>query len=154
MDASVAQKLYNVAIAGGARPGEWYGTFDPVAQEAWVSVEIWRDGEWQQFDASLWEGDQERDVEGDATPPEVVLRMRNLVQMVADADIIFGRDEAGPFLVFGTEKLMQIVGTGQGMQLKHVTVPIDEETELEMLLAAVQVAKGHHEYQSSESGVG
>ena len=37
---------------------------------------------------------------------------------------------------------------------EHVTVPIDEETELEMLLAAVQVAKGHHEYQSSESGVG
>ena len=150
MDASVAQNLYNVAIAEGARPGEWYGTFDPVPRDAWISVETWREGEWHQFDASLLEVDQA----GDATPPEVVQRMRDLVQMFADADVIFGRDEAGPFLVFGTEKLMQIVGTGQGMQLKHVTVPIDEETELEMLLAAVQVAKGHHEYQSSESGVG
>lgn len=150
MDASVAQKLYRVAIAKGARPGEWYGTFDPVPRDAWVSVEIWRDGEWQRFDTSLSEVDQA----GDATPPEVVQRMRDLVQMVADADVIFGSDEAGPFLVFGVKKLQRIVRTGQSMQLKSVTVPIDEETELEMLLAAVQVAKGHHEYQSSESGVG
>ena len=96
MDASVAQELYNVAIAEGARPGEWYGAFDPVPRDAWVSVEMCREGEWCSFDySSLQPGDPVEDT----TAPEVVQRLRDLVQMVKDADVIFGRDEAGPFQI-------------------------------------------------------
>lgn len=151
MDSSVAQNLYKVAIEDGARPGEWYGTFDPVPRDAWVSVETWREGQWRQFDcASLSHGDEVED----STASAVRQRMDDLMGMVKDADVIFGLDGGGPFLVFGTEKLKQIAGTGQGIQLKQVTIPLDEETELEMLIAAVVVAKGYHEFQSSESGVG
>ncbi len=46
MSSQTAQALYRAAIGSGARPGEWLGRFSPVAQDEWVAVDVFRDGDW------------------------------------------------------------------------------------------------------------
>ena len=40
----VAKGLYETALRDGSRPGEWWGTFDPVGADDWIAVEAF-DGE-------------------------------------------------------------------------------------------------------------
>jgi hypothetical protein len=39
MSAKIARALYQTAINKGARPSDWYGTFDVVPRHLWVAVE-------------------------------------------------------------------------------------------------------------------
>jgi hypothetical protein len=41
-----AEGLYREAIKRGSRPGQWWGTFDPVPREKWIAVQVYRDGQW------------------------------------------------------------------------------------------------------------
>jgi hypothetical protein len=49
MSSKIAQALYEGAVQGGATPGEWRGTFEPVLQAQWTAVEVFRDGDWINF---------------------------------------------------------------------------------------------------------
>ena len=42
----MAQRLYRAAIARGARPGEWWGTFEPVIRSQWTAIDVDQDGVW------------------------------------------------------------------------------------------------------------
>jgi hypothetical protein len=42
--AAKARGMYDAAIGVGARPGEWFVSFEPVPRSQWVAVEVW-DGE-------------------------------------------------------------------------------------------------------------
>jgi hypothetical protein len=46
MHSKTAAGLYSIAVGRGARPGEWWGTFDPVPQDDWIALEF--------FDGSRW----------------------------------------------------------------------------------------------------
>ena len=46
MSSKEAQRLYRAAIEEGARPGEWWGTFDPVLRSQWVSIQVHENGRW------------------------------------------------------------------------------------------------------------
>lgn len=41
-----ARGLYAAAVSCGARPGEWYVSFEPVPREKWLTVEWWNGEEW------------------------------------------------------------------------------------------------------------
>lgn len=49
IDLRHAKALYQVAIKGHSRPGQWRMTFDPVPRSAWLRVELydWDAGEWR-----------------------------------------------------------------------------------------------------------
>ena len=71
------------------------------------------------------------------------------------ADVIFGVDvnSQREFLVYGRSALKRIIRSGQEILLRVVRVELDQETdELEYLLAALHVLRGHHDYQASEDG--
>lgn len=36
----IADAIYAAAIAHGARPSEWFATFEPVPAEKWIAIEI------------------------------------------------------------------------------------------------------------------
>jgi hypothetical protein len=77
--------------------------------------------------------------------PETVKRFK-------DTDIILGHDmdTGNVFLVYGRETMKRIVDTGKTESLTFEKVSIRQSTtELEMLLAAVNVAKGHDDYMST-----
>ena len=38
MSGRMAQGLYREAIARGARPGQWWGTFEPVPRSQWTPL--------------------------------------------------------------------------------------------------------------------
>jgi hypothetical protein len=44
--AKEARRLYQIAIDQGARPGEWYASFEPVPLERWVAIEFWDGQGW------------------------------------------------------------------------------------------------------------
>lgn len=46
MSGGMAQGLYREAIARGARPGQWWGTFERVLRSQWTAIEVYRDGTW------------------------------------------------------------------------------------------------------------
>jgi hypothetical protein len=46
MPAWVARGLYDIAIKKGARPGEWYGTFDAVPRLKWQAIHVYEKGCW------------------------------------------------------------------------------------------------------------
>lgn len=46
MSGRIAQGLYDAAIACGARPGDWWGTFDPVPRSKWTAAEVFKNGSW------------------------------------------------------------------------------------------------------------
>src|SRR5262249_4007540 len=39
--AAKARAMYSAAIGAGARPGEWFASFEPVPRSQWVAVEVW-----------------------------------------------------------------------------------------------------------------
>lgn len=41
-----AQHLYREGINQGARPGDWWGTFEPVPRSKWTAVQVYESGEW------------------------------------------------------------------------------------------------------------
>jgi hypothetical protein len=41
-----ARGMYDAAIGSGARPGEWFVSFEPVPQSQWVAVEVWDGEQW------------------------------------------------------------------------------------------------------------
>jgi hypothetical protein len=41
-----ARGLRRAAISSGSRPGDWWGTFDPVPRDQWVAIEVWHEGRW------------------------------------------------------------------------------------------------------------
>jgi len=45
-----AKDLYQLAIAIGARIGEWFVSFDAVPAEKWLAVELWDGTNWIPFD--------------------------------------------------------------------------------------------------------
>ena len=47
VSAKVVKMLYQRALAVGARPGEWYVSFEPVQQEKWLSVQLYDVMEWK-----------------------------------------------------------------------------------------------------------
>lgn len=42
----MAQHLYREGIRQGARPGDWWGTFEPVQRSKWIAVQVYQAGEW------------------------------------------------------------------------------------------------------------
>jgi hypothetical protein len=46
MSSQLAQGLYQAAIGSGSRPGQWWGTFEPVRRSKWIAVQIYQDGAW------------------------------------------------------------------------------------------------------------
>lgn len=42
----MAKGMYSGGISQGAKPSEWYVTFDPVPREKWAAVEVWQDEKW------------------------------------------------------------------------------------------------------------
>ncbi len=42
----MAQHLYREGITQGARPGDWWGTFDPVPRSKWIAVQVYDSGRW------------------------------------------------------------------------------------------------------------
>jgi hypothetical protein len=46
MSPKMASALYQAAIRQGARPGEWWGCFEPVPRSRWVAVHVYQDGRW------------------------------------------------------------------------------------------------------------
>jgi hypothetical protein len=76
---------------------------------------------------------------------------RGLFGLLASADIIWGVDsETGnEFLVYGRDWLKAVTETKQGEHLLMTKVLLRQSTlELETLLAAVTVVKGHHDYEA------
>jgi len=47
---AVLVELYQHAISVGARPGEWYCSFDAVPSDKWVSVELYDGEKWTPFE--------------------------------------------------------------------------------------------------------
>jgi len=43
----IARGLYQKALSLGARPGEWYVSFEPVPAEKWLSVQLYDGKEWK-----------------------------------------------------------------------------------------------------------
>ncbi len=82
------------------------------------------------------------------------LRSRAFLAALKEADVILGLDERtrNEFLVFGRSTLQGVVGSGRSMELVVLREEILQHTEeLEALLAAVQVARGYHEYEATKS---
>lgn len=76
-------------------------------------------------------------------------------ELLKQADIIRGIDvkTKNDFLVYGRETLERIVKSGVPERVRIVYVGLDQATEeLEWLLAAVKVLKGHFDYQPSSEG--
>jgi hypothetical protein len=46
----VAQGLYKTGIKKGSRPGDWWGSFDPVPRSKWLAIQVHRDGSWVNFE--------------------------------------------------------------------------------------------------------
>lgn len=70
------------------------------------------------------------------------------------ADVVLGRDEqtGNTFPVFGRSTLQSMKAANQSMDCYVIEQPILQKTrELEALVAAVQVAKGYHEYEPTTS---
>jgi len=94
----------------------------------------------------------------DIIPIEDFFRDTNLMesgeymQLLADADLIFGIDELSgkQSVVFGRTSLEELVRYGQCNILGVVNVAVDEETsDLEKLAAIVQEIKGFHDCSGS-----
>lgn len=73
-------------------------------------------------------------------------------ELIQQADVVFLQDihdDENRELVFGRQMLARIVAEGRTMEAKVCVIPIDFNTDaLEYYLAAVQLLKGHHEYQN------
>ncbi len=41
-----ANTIYNEAVSVGSRPGNWFATFEPVARQQWLAVEVWEYEQW------------------------------------------------------------------------------------------------------------
>ena len=74
-----------------------------------------------------------------------------------DAELIFGFDEetGNRFLVFGGESLKEIIeGNNDGRECSVMVIAILQRTsELEALLAAVEVARSYHDYAAYPQSV-
>jgi hypothetical protein len=84
---------------------------------------------------------------------ETELNSEDFRKQVFKADVVLGRDEqtGNEFVVYGRRFLQNSVELNRGVGAKVMYISILQATEeLEMLLAAVQVAKGSHEYQANE----
>lgn len=46
ISADDAKTIYDEAVSAGARPGEWFATFDSVPRAKWLAVEIWDNEQW------------------------------------------------------------------------------------------------------------
>jgi hypothetical protein len=46
MSRKMAQGLYDTAIRMGARPSDWWGTFDAVPRSLWIAVQVHSGGVW------------------------------------------------------------------------------------------------------------
>jgi hypothetical protein len=46
MSSKIAKGLYDAAIKEGSRPGDWWGTFEPVPKSKWIAVEVYQNGTW------------------------------------------------------------------------------------------------------------
>ena len=71
-------------------------------------------------------------------------------EVLKSADIIYGVDvnSRHEFLLFGREQLQRIVDSGVTEQAAVAKVELDHDTdELEWVIAAVTVLKGHHDYE-------
>lgn len=44
--AKAAKELYQAAIQANSRPGQWHGTFDPVPQSKWLTIEVLEGDAW------------------------------------------------------------------------------------------------------------
>jgi hypothetical protein len=80
---------------------------------------------------------------------ETELNSEDFRKQVFKADVVLGRDEqtGNEFVVYGRRFLQDSVELNRGVGAKIMYISILQATEeLEMLLAAVQVAKGSHEY--------
>ena len=80
------------------------------------------------------------------------LMQSDMIDKLRSADLIFGSDETTGKLsiVFGNRLLERIVETGRSEWAAFEIVPIHQDTlELEALIEATTVAKGHHEYRAS-----
>jgi hypothetical protein len=70
-----------------------------------------------------------------------------------EADIVMGHDleSDNVFLVYGRELVQRGAATNMAISAKVMCVKILQSSkELELLLAAVMIAKGHHDYQSDD----
>jgi hypothetical protein len=131
----MAVGMETAAIRDGASPSEWWGTFAPVPRSQWKAVEALNEGVWEPF------------------IPGRPARMHELAdpefhKELFQADVVLGVDEETgyEFLVFGRHLLQDCVDLNQSVDV--LKVPILQVTdELEMLLAVLNVVKGHHDYQ-------
>ena len=76
-------------------------------------------------------------------------------KQLADAEVIMGADETtgNEFLVFGREVVNELVASKTSRLVAVIRVSILQATDqLEALLAATVIAKGRHEYESSDYG--
>jgi hypothetical protein len=46
ISAEQAKAIYDDAVSAGARPGEWFATFDDVPRAQWLAVEVLEDEVW------------------------------------------------------------------------------------------------------------
>ena len=44
--AAKARGMYGAGIGAGARPGEWFVSFEPVPRSQWLAVEVWDGAQW------------------------------------------------------------------------------------------------------------
>jgi hypothetical protein len=46
MSSRMSRGLYAAAVACGARPGDWWGSLEPVPRSKWIAIQIYDEGAW------------------------------------------------------------------------------------------------------------
>lgn len=50
MNLKIAQKMEFVGKELGANPTDWYGSFSPIGINRWIRAEVYKNGEWEEYD--------------------------------------------------------------------------------------------------------
>ena len=40
-----------VGVESGRNPKEWFGSFEPIKKENWIKAEVYKNGEWVEFES-------------------------------------------------------------------------------------------------------
>jgi hypothetical protein len=47
-----AREIYKAGVAQGARPAEWFASFEPVPRSKWLGIEVWDGQKWGPYQFS------------------------------------------------------------------------------------------------------
>jgi hypothetical protein len=171
LDKRIAKGLYDAALSSGARPGEWYVSYDPVPRSLWLAVERWDEvaKRWEPIDADEWhvETNTHSHPDDDQRPVPIAAffdssgvrpnKSPDYRPRLAAAQIILGvdRTSGNEFLLYGRELLERIARGTEAVPAAVLRIEMDQETDdLERATALVELVKGRHDYRSSPGHTG